>query len=116
QEGLRGRGAPGARRGPENHRPAHRQGRRAAEEEGAGDLVILRRAAPAADLDGLGEQDLLALVRAQPVPAHVAVIMDGNGRWATSRGLPRVAGHVEGVNAARGLVRAADAVGVRYVR
>jgi len=54
-------------------------------------------------------------VRAQPVPAHVAVIMDGNGRWATSRGLPRVAGHVEGVNAARGLVRAADAAGVRYI-
>ena len=54
-------------------------------------------------------------MRAQPVPAHVAVIMDGNGRWATSRGLPRVAGHVEGVNAARGLVRAADAAGVRYI-
>ena len=41
--------------------------------------------------------------------------MDGNGRWATSRGLPRVAGHAEGVTAARGLVRAADAVGVRYI-
>jgi len=54
-------------------------------------------------------------VRAHPAPAHVAVIMDGNGRWATGRGLPRVAGHVEGVNAARGLVRAADAAGVRYV-
>jgi undecaprenyl diphosphate synthase len=41
--------------------------------------------------------------------------MDGNGRWATSRGLPRVAGHAEGVKAARGLVRAADAAAVRYV-
>jgi undecaprenyl diphosphate synthase len=54
-------------------------------------------------------------VRARPVPAHVAVIMDGNGRWATGRGLPRVAGHREGVKAARTLVRAADAVGLRFL-
>jgi undecaprenyl diphosphate synthase len=45
----------------------------------------------------------------------VAVIMDGNGRWATRRGLPRVAGHREGVKAARALVRAADAVGLRFL-
>ena len=49
------------------------------------------------------------------MPAHVAVIMDGNGRWATGRGLPRVAGHREGVKAARSLVRAADAVGLRFL-
>jgi len=49
------------------------------------------------------------------VPAHVAVIMDGNGRWATRRGLPRVAGHREGVKAARAIVRAADAIGLRYL-
>jgi undecaprenyl diphosphate synthase len=49
------------------------------------------------------------------VPVHVAVIMDGNGRWATRRGLPRVAGHREGVKAARAVVRAADAVGLRYL-
>jgi undecaprenyl diphosphate synthase len=54
-------------------------------------------------------------VRTQPVPAHVAVIMDGNGRWATRRGLPRVAGHREGVKAARTIVRAADAAGLRYL-
>jgi len=41
--------------------------------------------------------------------------MDGNGRWATGRGLPRVAGHREGVKAARALVRAADAVGLRFL-
>jgi undecaprenyl diphosphate synthase len=45
----------------------------------------------------------------------VAVIMDGNGRWATQRGLPRAAGHREGVKATRVLVRAADAVGLRYL-
>jgi undecaprenyl diphosphate synthase len=41
--------------------------------------------------------------------------MDGNGRWATGRGLPRVAGHREGVKAVRTLVRAADAVGLRFL-
>jgi undecaprenyl diphosphate synthase len=45
----------------------------------------------------------------------VAVIMDGNGRWATGKGLPRVAGHREGVKAARGIVRAADAVGLKFI-
>jgi undecaprenyl diphosphate synthase len=58
---------------------------------------------------------LLTLVRGQPLPAHVAVIMDGNGRWATQRGLPRVAGHREGVKAARTVVRAADAAGLQYL-
>jgi len=63
----------------------------------------------------LGERELLELVRARPVPGHVAVIMDGNGRWATRRGLPRVAGHREGVKAARAIVRAAGEVGLRYL-
>src|SRR5438093_12595668 len=61
------------------------------------------------------EADLLEAVRAQPVPEHVAIIMDGNGRWATRRGLPRVAGHHEGVKTARAMVRAADALGLRYL-
>jgi undecaprenyl diphosphate synthase len=63
----------------------------------------------------LGETELLEQVRALPLPAHVAIIMDGNGRWATRRGLPRVAGHREGVKTARAIVRAADALGVRYL-
>jgi undecaprenyl diphosphate synthase len=63
----------------------------------------------------LGENELLELVRAQSVPAHVAIIMDGNGRWATRRGFPRIAGHREGVKAARAIVRAAEALGVRYL-
>ena len=61
------------------------------------------------------EAELLETVRAQPVPEHVAIIMDGNGRWATRRGLPRVAGHHEGVKTARAMVRAADALGLRYL-
>jgi undecaprenyl diphosphate synthase len=49
---------------------------------------------------------------AQRVPRHVAIIMDGNGRWAKARGLPRVAGHREGAEAARKVLRAAGEAGV----
>lgn len=49
------------------------------------------------------------------VPRHVAIIMDGNGRWATKRFMPRVAGHVKGVEAVRGIVEACAKQGVEYV-
>jgi undecaprenyl diphosphate synthase len=49
------------------------------------------------------------------VPAHVAIIMDGNGRWATRRGLPRVEGHRRGIEAIRRSVRAAGELGIRYL-
>ncbi len=49
------------------------------------------------------------------VPAHVAIIMDGNGRWATSRYLPRVAGHAKGLDAVRRVVRACAERGVGYL-
>jgi len=44
---------------------------------------------------------------------HVAIIMDGNGRWATARGLPRTAGHAQGAVAVRQIVEAAPALGIR---
>ena len=47
-----------------------------------------------------------------PVPRHVAIIMDGNGRWAKARGLPRVAGHRQGAEAVRKVLRAAGEAGV----
>lgn len=50
-----------------------------------------------------------------PIPQHVAVIMDGNGRWARSRGLPRIAGHRQGVEAVRSLVNACGRKGVGYL-
>jgi undecaprenyl diphosphate synthase len=50
-----------------------------------------------------------------PPPAHVAIIMDGNGRWAKARGLPRIAGHRRGAEAARRTVRAAVELGIQYV-
>ena len=49
------------------------------------------------------------------LPRHVAIIMDGNGRWARSRHLPRAAGHVAGVSAVRATVRAAADIGLQYL-
>src|SRR3954449_805726 len=49
------------------------------------------------------------------VPRHVAIIMDGNGRWATARGLPRVAGHRRGAEAVRRTVTAAAELGIEYL-
>ncbi len=51
----------------------------------------------------------------QHVPDHIAIIMDGNGRWAKARGLPRIAGHHSGMLAMREVVRACDDLGVKYL-
>ena len=48
-------------------------------------------------------------------PRHVAIIMDGNGRWAKARGLPRLEGHRRGVEAVRRTVRAAGNLGIQYL-
>ena len=65
--------------------------------------------------DHLSEAELIALLDDDLLPKHLAIIMDGNGRWATSRGLPRVAGHGEGVKSVRSIVRAAGEVGIEYL-
>jgi undecaprenyl diphosphate synthase len=57
----------------------------------------------------VGESDGFA------TPRHVAIIMDGNGRWAAARGLPRVEGHRRGVEALRRTVRAANDLGISYL-
>ena len=49
------------------------------------------------------------------IPRHVAIIMDGNGRWAAARGLPRAEGHRRGVEALRRVVRAAHELGIVYL-
>jgi undecaprenyl diphosphate synthase len=49
------------------------------------------------------------------LPAHVGIIMDGNGRWAKSRGLPRTEGHREGLKTAKAIVQAAEALGIKYL-
>ncbi|WP_416150918.1 isoprenyl transferase [Salipaludibacillus sp. HK11] len=49
------------------------------------------------------------------IPEHIAIIMDGNGRWAKKRGLPRVAGHREGMNVIREIVRSSNELGVKVL-
>ncbi|HOL21839.1 MAG TPA: isoprenyl transferase [bacterium] len=58
----------------------------------------------------MGDKKLLKII-----PVHIAIIMDGNGRWAKKRGLPRIAGHKEGLNAVRATVKAAKKYGVKYL-
>jgi undecaprenyl diphosphate synthase len=55
------------------------------------------------------------LIAAGPVPAHVAIIMDGNGRWARDRGRTRVEGHREGIRSVRDVTEACAQVGVRHL-
>ena len=53
------------------------------------------------------ERAVYATLTPARLPEHVAIIMDGNGRWATQRGLPRTSGHIEGAKAVRTIVEAA---------
>ena len=56
-----------------------------------------------------------ATAQRSTAPRHVAIIMDGNGRWANQRGLPRLEGHRRGVEAVRATVRAAPDLGIEYL-
>lgn len=55
------------------------------------------------------------MIDKENIPRHIAIIMDGNGRWATQRGLPRTAGHREGIKRVREIVRAANKSGVKFL-
>ncbi len=55
------------------------------------------------------------LLLSGPIPKHIAIIMDGNGRWAKKKGLPRIAGHREGVNSVRDIVEVCGQLGVKYL-
>ncbi len=61
------------------------------------------------------ESSTIAIPRTGDVPRHVAIIMDGNGRWAKKRFLPRVAGHRRGVETVREVVKACISRGVQYL-
>ncbi|GLS21171.1 isoprenyl transferase [Labrys miyagiensis] len=60
-------------------------------------------------------RDLIEDANVATLPAHVAIIMDGNGRWASKRLMPRFEGHRRGVEALRRTVRAASDIGIRYL-
>ncbi|MFA5275841.1 MAG: polyprenyl diphosphate synthase, partial [Candidatus Omnitrophota bacterium] len=53
--------------------------------------------------------------RISKIPAHIAIIMDGNGRWAKERHLPRTAGHREGVKRIKEIVKAAGDMGIKFI-
>ena len=49
------------------------------------------------------------------IPEHIAIIMDGNGRWAKEKSLPRLAGHHEGINSVREITRVCGEIGVKHL-
>ena len=59
--------------------------------------------------------DRIATVKSRNIPAHVAIIMDGNGRWAKQRNLPRIAGHHEGMKNVRKITRIASDLGIKVL-
>ncbi|MFE8699109.1 isoprenyl transferase [Cytobacillus sp. FJAT-54145] len=58
-------------------------------------------------------RDRISTIKEQQVPEHVAIIMDGNGRWAKKRAMPRIAGHHEGMKVVRKITKLANELGVR---
>ena len=64
-------------------------------------------------LERYSTEELLAYVDHDRLPRHVAVIMDGNGRWAKSRYMPRIAGHYEGMKSVREVVTACREIGIQ---
>lgn len=64
---------------------------------------------------GRTKEEILTSIRQAPLPQHVAIITDGNGRWAKKRGLPRTAGHAAGMKRVRETIRAADSLGIKVL-
>jgi len=64
---------------------------------------------------GLSRKKGIELDKKGPVPLHIGIIMDGNGRWAKRRGLPRSAGHREGANTLKRIVKECDELGIKYL-
>ena len=61
------------------------------------------------------QMDLKSQINKERLPKHIAIIMDGNGRWAKQKGMPRVFGHRNGVKAVREATEAAAEIGVKYL-
>lgn len=64
---------------------------------------------------GLSSSPTADSLSSDNIPVHVAIIMDGNGRWAKKRGLPRMAGHHSGMKTVKRITIAADRLGVKYL-
>lgn len=70
---------------------------------------------PLVKATGIDKKHQEQLIACGPLPNHIAIIMDGNGRWAKRKGLPRIAGHNEGVNSVRDIIEACAQLGVKYL-
>jgi len=60
-------------------------------------------------------KEILQRIKRDKVPRHVAIIMDGNGRWAKEKGLPRISGHQEGAKRVEDVLKVAKSLGISYV-
>ena len=65
------------------------------------------------DVEQMDDDELLSLIDKERLPRHVAFIMDGNGRWARERFLPRIAGHQEGIESVRELIKVSIELGIK---
>src|SRR6266542_1617963 len=65
------------------------------------------------ELEHLSETEMRALLDPELLPRHIAIIMDGNGRWAAQRGLPRMAGHTEGIKSVKEMITLCRDLGIR---
>ena len=64
----------------------------------------------------ISEEELKTkITKSRNIPSHIAIIMDGNGRWARKKGLPRISGHKEGINSVREITRACGEIGVNFL-
>jgi undecaprenyl diphosphate synthase len=63
----------------------------------------------------VAENDLLAKINPERIPKHIAIIMDGNGRWAKNKGHLRIFGHTHGLRTVRNVVETASELGVKYL-
>ncbi len=68
-----------------------------------------------ANLETDDAQIQCGLIESQGLPSHVAIIMDGNGRWAKSKNIPRLLGHREGIESVRDIVKACSQLGVNFL-
>ena len=117
-QGLGGRRAPRAERRAETHRPLHRRDRQGPARQGSRSLHWRDGCRPpcaALPTSSTAVREFTREFRAAHVPRHIAIIMDGNGRWAKQRLLPRVAGHRKGVETVRATVRACIERGVEFL-
>ena len=56
-----------------------------------------------------------SIINKNNIPKHIAIIMDGNGRWAKAHSLPRIAGHKEGIDSVRAITKKCGDIGVKYL-